>query len=362
MATHLVREPLVEERRQPQPIPRFWSRLAGLDTSLSTDVNRWFDDRYGFRSTLIRLHNEVDYQVFDTSVKVIIGRRGWLFEKDILDDVVANAHDPVLEGRILETLRGLRDCLAQRGVKLVVVLNPTKSSIYPQFLPVRLPLDPPPRLSRRLAAALGHEPGFTVIDGERILAPHDDEVLFYQTDLHMNLRGSSYVYRDMVVQIARITGRPAPNLAPETWSTDNWDGGSEARFLAKLLRLANTRYLTPSGRAAFKSDDNGDFESNVGSAGIDDPPGLPLFDVIFKNKRPAATLLPPMMLFGTSFSDEFFGLTYNDVFAAVYQAHSNVPERIGPLLRQLPGDVQVFVLEFPEPYLSLIPRLDAACG
>jgi SGNH hydrolase-like domain, acetyltransferase AlgX len=357
MVTHLVREPLVEERRQPQPIPHLWPRLAAMDPTLSTDVNRWFDDRYGFRSVLIRLHNEADYQLFGVSDKVLIGRQGWLFEKDLVDGVVADAGNAALEDRILDTLRGLRDCLAQRNVKLVVVLNATKSSIYPQFLPKKLPIDPPPRLAPRLAAALDREPGIAFVDGERILKMHDDEELFYKTDLHMNLKASAYVYRDMVAQIARITGRPAPDMAPETWSANNWNGGSEARFLAKFRALSNTSYTTPSMRFAYKDDDNGSFEHNVGSAGIANPPDLPLFDLIFTNKRPAAALLPPMMLFGTSFSDGFFDLTYNDAFAAVYQSRSNVPERIGPLLHALPSDVQVFVLEFPEPYLSLIPRL-----
>jgi SGNH hydrolase-like domain, acetyltransferase AlgX len=357
MVTHLIHEPLVEERRQPQPIAAPWPRLAAMDPSLSGDVNRWFDDRYGFRSVLIRLHNEVDYQLFGVSDKVLIGRDGWLFEKDFVDDVVADAHNAALEGKVLDVLRGLRDCLAQRDIKLVFVLNATKGSIDPQLLPARLPLDPPPRLSRRIAAALGREPGITFIDGERILRQHDGEELFYQTDVHLNLKASAYVYRDMVAQIARVTARSAPVLPEESWSTIDWDGGSEARFLAKLLPLHNVSYVTPTSRRAFKSDANGAFEEDIGNAGIANPPGLPLFDLIFKNKRPAATLLPPMMLFGTSFSDGFFDLTYNDAFAAVYQTRSNVPERIGPLLHELPGDVAVFVLEFPEPYLSLIPRL-----
>ena len=362
MLTHAVREPLVEERRQPRPIAAFWPRLAAMDPALPADVNRWFDDRYGFRSVLIRLHNEIDYQVFGVADKVLIGRDGWLYEKDFVDDVVADTGNATLESDILEALRGLRDCLARRGIALVFVLNATKSTIYSQFLPAKLPLDPPPRLSRRLAAVLDHELGIAFVDGEAILRRHGGEELFYKTDLHMNLKASAYVYRDMVEQIARIAGRPAPLPPPETFSAIAWNGGSEARFLAKLLPLANTSYVTPRSAAAFKSDDNGAFEQNVGSSGLADHPDLPLFDLIFTNKRPAAALLPPMMLFGTSFSDGFFDLTYNDAFAAVYQTRSNVPERIGPLLQNLPGDVKIFILEFPEPYLSFIPRMNGACS
>jgi hypothetical protein len=362
MVAGFVHEPMVEERREARPVPELQHRLLALDPTLSNDVNGWFDDRYGFRSFLIRLHNEIDYQAFSTSDKVLIGGDGWLFDKDFVNLVVRDANNAELEPQVIEELRRLRDCLSQRNVKLVFVLNPTKSSIYPQFLPAALPIDPPPRLSRRLAAALEHEPGITLIDGEKVLSEHRDEEVFYKTDVHMNLKGSSYVYRDLVSRIALISARPEPILPPESWSVGKWDGGSEARFLAKLFRVEGTSYTAPSIGSAFKSDEYGLFENNVGSAGLPQHPDLPLYDLIFTNKRLNAELLPPMMLFGTSFSDNFFGLRYNDVFAKIYRTRSNVAERIGPLLQQLPSDVQIFVLEFPEVYLSLMLNFGTVCG
>jgi hypothetical protein len=359
MVTHVVPEPLVAERRQPQPIQALWPRLMAMDPTLASDVNRWFNDRYGFRSVLLRLHHEIDYQAFGVADKVLIGSDDWLFVKGFVDSVVTDAHSGALDAKLIDTLHGLRDCLARRGIKLVFVLTPTKSSIYPQFLPVRLPVDPPTRLSRRLAAALEHDPGLTFIDGEKILRQHDDEILFYKTDIHMNFKASAYIGRETVARIADITGRPAPALPPESWVAIEWNAGAEERMLAKFLPLdPDTAYTTSrSNQFSFKSDANGTFESDVGSAEIDNPPGLPLYDLIFRNNRPPAALLPPMMLFGTSYSDGFFALTYNDAFAAVYRTRSNVPERIGPLLRHLPPEVKVFVLEFPEPYLQLILRL-----
>ena len=135
MVTGFVREPMVEERREPQSIPELPRRLLALDPTLANDVNGWFNDRYGFRSLLIRLHNEVDYQAFSASDRVLIGRDGWLFDKDFVNAVIKDANNADLEPQILGELRRLRGCLAPRGVKLVFVLNPTKSSIYPQFLP-----------------------------------------------------------------------------------------------------------------------------------------------------------------------------------------------------------------------------------
>ena len=113
---------------------------------------------------------------------------------------------------------------------------------------------------------------------------------------------------------------------------------------------------------AWESDQYGEFEWKVGSAEIPKYPELPLFDVIFRNKRDKSALLPPIMLFGTSFVDLMFDLKYNDVFSAIYRTRSNTPERIGPLMRHLPDDVRVFVIEFPEMLLSRMSKLDFVCN
>jgi alginate O-acetyltransferase complex protein AlgJ len=363
MVTRLVPEPAVEERREPRSIATPLIRLAAMDPHLSDDVNAWFNDRFGFRSVLIRIKNEIDYQLFDASDKVFIGRDGWLFQKDFVNNILRNEKNAALDQPILDTLRNLRDCLAKRGVKLVFVLNATKVSFYQQFLPVTLPSEPP-RAARRVTEVLHREPGLLFVDGEEILSEHKDEMLFFKTDIHMNLKAASYVYRKMVAQIAQVSGRPAPVFAPELWSEGVWHGGDEERFLAKIFPLRDTNYTTPNMFSAFKSDDFGTFEYKIGNSELPKYQDLPLYDWIFRNRRPSSTLLPAMMLFGTSFADPFFALKYNEVFKTIYRTRSNVPERIGPLLRHLPADVKIFVLEFPEPFLTMVLGLNQAqdCG
>jgi hypothetical protein len=356
MATHLVHEPVVEELRQPQRISMPLARLVAMDPRLSDDVNGWFNDHFGFRSVLIRLKNEVDYQLFKTSDKVLIGREGWLFDKGLADNIVEDATNPTLEKQIISAIRDLRDCLAPHNIRLVFVLNSTKTTIYARFLRTRLPVDPPPRLAPRIAESLRYESGISFIDGEQILAKHSDEELFYKTDLHFNLKGAAYVYREMLAQIAQAVGRPAPQIAPEVWSAVNFDGGTEARFLAKFLPLKNTSYITPNSSSALTDDEHGTFEWNVGVSGLPEYPGM-TFD-IFRNKRAKPALLPPMLLFGTSFSNLIFSLRYNELFETVYRTNARTPESVVPLLKHLPGDVKIVVLEIPEPFLSRIAKMD----
>jgi alginate O-acetyltransferase complex protein AlgJ len=351
MATHLVHEPLVEELRQPHTFSAPLSRLVAMDPRLSNDVNGWFNDHFGFRSVLIRLKNEIDYQLFKTSDKVLIGREGWLFDKGLADDIVKDAIKPTLETQIIGAVRNLRDCLAQHDIRLVVVLNSTKTTIYARFLRTRLPVDPPPRLAPRIAELLRQEPGISFVDGERILAEHSNEELFYKTDLHMNLKGAAYVYRKMLAQIAHAVGRSAPQIAPEVWSAIDWNGGTEARFLAKFLPLENTSYITPNSSLAYVDDANGTFERNVRIS-------EELKFNIFRNKRAKAALLPPMLVFGTSFGQLIFSVRYNELFETVYETSARTPESIVSLLKHLPDDVKVFVLEIPEPFLSRIAKMD----
>jgi hypothetical protein len=352
----------VEELRQPHTIATPLARLVAMDPTLSDDVNGWFNDHFGLRSVLIRLKNEVDYQLFKTSDKVLIGRAGWLFDKSLADNIVKDATNPSLEKQIIGAIRDLRDCLARRDIRLVFVLNATKTTIYARFLRTKLPVDPPPRLASRLAESLRHEPGISFIDGERILAEHGNEELFYKTDLHFNLKGAAYVYRDMLAQIARAVRRPAPQIAPETWRAIDWNDGTEARFLAKFLPLENTSYISPNSSSTFADDENGTFERNVRIPQLSKYPEL-TFD-IFRNKRAKPELLPPMLIFGTSFSEFIFSLRYNELFETVYQTHAKAPEDIVPLLKHLPDDVKIFVLEIPEPFLSRIAKMDPSpdCG
>src|SRR5262245_21621978 len=79
----------INEKRNRFEIPHLLERLKQLDATLATDVNRWFDDRYGFRDLLIRTKNQIDYTLFRSSTRVAIGRDGWLFLRDHSTALVA---------------------------------------------------------------------------------------------------------------------------------------------------------------------------------------------------------------------------------------------------------------------------------
>jgi hypothetical protein len=74
-------------------------------------------------------------------------------------------------------------------------------------------------------------------------------------------------------------------------------------------------------------------------------------------------LLPPTILYGTSFTDPVVVLRDHEAFKALYHTRGNQPWRMGPVLANLPPAVKFFVLEYPEYYLQRFAEfpIQAAC-
>lgn len=345
----------LDERREPGRIEDPFHRWLNMDIKLPEEVKGWFDDRYGFRDLLVRLNNEIGYQLFRTSEKVYIGRKGWLYDKSYVQAILHDSNDVAMDEKILTQLKILKTYLAKRNITLVVVLNPSKSTIYPEYLEPGVITDVRPRLLQRLREYLNHEPGLIFIDSEIILRKHKNETVFYKTDMHLSPKGSFYVYSEMVKKIALASKMPLPPpLETFKWLLGYWTTGGEERYLAKFIKLGEMNNFPDGNYQGFKSDQFVTWKFDVGNGAISKDQKFPLFDWICENKRQNVQLLPPIMMFGTSYSDGFFGLRYHEAFKKVYRTKSNIPDRILPVIRNLPSDIKYFVVEYPEQMITNI--------
>jgi hypothetical protein len=67
----------VDEHRTANSFPSPWLLLRS-NGDFADGLNKWFDDRVGFRDLFIRAKNQIDYSIFSTSRKVYVGSNGWL--------------------------------------------------------------------------------------------------------------------------------------------------------------------------------------------------------------------------------------------------------------------------------------------
>ncbi len=185
---------------------------------LPRDLDRYYDDHLGFRSTLIAANAWLKIRLLgiSPSEKLIVGRRGWFYLADahVLDQYqgLARFDDHELErwGHVLEERHRW---LSERGIEYLVVFVPNKSTIYPEFMPRTKP-----RLSdhSQLAQLLEHlqkNADLSLLDLRPYLANAKlDKRVYHRTDTHWNDLGAYLAYEQILARLEneRWSLEPAP--------------------------------------------------------------------------------------------------------------------------------------------------------
>lgn len=229
-----------DENRKLAPRPKL--TLSDPHAMLAAS-KKWIEDHFGFRSFLIRLKTQIDYSVFNTSNRVHIGKDGFLFYRSVLDDE-RFVIDRLLQQRMNDVLTGvvhLRDDLARRSKRLVILISPTKEVLYPEMLPAGVPKFPKLPQIDRLRAGLNQIPGITFIDPVgQLRALKQSHPVFFKTDAHWTWAAAFDVGNRLVTEIARQEGWPSsPWSNPLLLYAERYSGG-EARDLPLFRRPSET--------------------------------------------------------------------------------------------------------------------------
>jgi hypothetical protein len=112
-----------------------------LTSRFQKSFDDWLSQKIGFRGYMVRMDNQINYLAFgelDGGVKtdVVLGSKKMLYQRDYIKSV--DGFDlvslDVLERRVL-LLKRLQGFLKSRGKSLVLLISPTKASIYPEYIP-----------------------------------------------------------------------------------------------------------------------------------------------------------------------------------------------------------------------------------
>jgi SGNH hydrolase-like domain, acetyltransferase AlgX len=345
------------------PSPSLLLRASG---DFADGLNKWFDDRVGFRDVLIRTKNQIDYSVFSTSRKVYVGSDGWLFERDPglpLERLDANGFD-ALKTSFLELARKL----GEKGIRLLVIGYPDKSRIYPEMVPADAQTLLPGGNYDKLRRFLALETTLTFIDVEEVLRREKlatTDRLYFKTDLHATERGQVAVIKEIIARIARAEGRPDIRWN-ENFERINvvWGPGNEARFLAPLVPVLENY-------SAFKGTYKpGDGESD-GHWTIPEPQAYqrtddgigPLFAWEFHSLPGLCReRLPGTVLLGVSFVDLYPALGLHRYFCSFRRLDPlnsrAAVNRLTLFLDSVPDDTKYFIYQYYAPLIHFAPYHD----
>jgi hypothetical protein len=123
-----------------------------LSQSDTLTITNWYSSRFqqsytaavndaiGFRTTLIRLYNQINFSLFNQSSvgTIVVGKSGYLYEEDYIKAYIGKDK---LSRRDLEKKIGyisqVQKLLENKGVHFILVFAPSKARIFPDYIPSR---------------------------------------------------------------------------------------------------------------------------------------------------------------------------------------------------------------------------------
>ena len=186
--------------------PEAFDQEGNFKLSLLSDASDYLRDRFWLRQELITANAALEAAVFDESASedVILGKEGWLFFRDTLDDY--QGQNRLTERQLwaaAHTLGLIREYAEQRGARTLFVPVPNKNTIYPEYMPGSTDRSAEPGNYDRLLAALAAEE-VEALDLRPTLLAHKEEVQLYQTlDSHWNNLGAALAHDAILEALGR---------------------------------------------------------------------------------------------------------------------------------------------------------------
>lgn len=192
---------------------REWARLP-------RNFERWYNDHFGLRGTMIKGYVLARYHVLGAIQvnTVLLGRDGWLYytSMDPAIDPIASYRGTNLLGEdmlasIAANLNAWHDWCAARGIQFVFFVAPNKSAIFPEHLPASIKPVPRPNRLVQFHDYMRQHCRALIVDPTEKLLQRKDEPIYYRTDTHWTTLGALYATRSLMDAVR-------PKLPPR----DDW--------------------------------------------------------------------------------------------------------------------------------------------
>jgi hypothetical protein len=217
-------------------------------------------ENFGGRELLIRIYNEVLYRAFGKSYMIseaiIPGKNGNLFTRDYLADYGGYFQPaPTEETEALVILmKYISERLKELGSCFVVVITPSKATVYPEDIPARyranIKNEERSPTNYETLVRLLKEYRVPYVDGRQITLEHKDILpvrAFPKTGIHWSRAVAFFTAAELLRTIERASGRQMPHLSESVERIDQVPDYADADLfrLMNLIQKPHQRYLHP---------------------------------------------------------------------------------------------------------------------
>lgn len=171
------------------------------------EFNSWINDNIGFREFFGKINAKINFDLMKSSPSnsVHIGKNGWLFYTNDNNIDIASGEYPIDEKILLDIKNeqeAIQKALAEKGIEYVLVLTPSKVSIYPEeidganFKVRETPVDIVERY-------LKENTTIKVINTkDSLLKAKENGIQVYnKTDTHWNEEGAYIGYKNVISEL-----------------------------------------------------------------------------------------------------------------------------------------------------------------
>lgn len=186
-------------------------------TQWSADFEEYFVANFGQKRRMIQLNNWVGYRVLGDlqSDNVLVGKRDWLYLKQNFGWESMRSEKPLTRKEATSwrrVLQGAERYLAERDIRFLFVVVPSKETIYPEFLPKSAPrARDTSRLDEVLAVMKDSGVPFLELRTP-LLAGRERAQLYDSIDSHWNGHGARIGAELILQKAAELLQRP-PSFA-----------------------------------------------------------------------------------------------------------------------------------------------------
>ena len=317
-----------EENRTLAPFPTLhasWPSLSAFPQAFDT----WFQDHFGFRSTLIRWNGRTRYFWLRVSPSplVVKGKAGWLYYA--VDGGVDDFTNETLlpDGQVdnwRTTIVRARDWCRARGIAYLFTVLPDKHVIYKDQFPDTIrQITPVSRADQVLAATA--DTGVVLGVRDALLSAKTADRLFHKTDTHWNDRGAFAAYQRIIDAVRRQVPAVPPAKDRSAFdATSRWLSGRDLAAIIGLKRVVqeeDLRLLPRAGRGYRVVEPAGGYATGGDGRIVTEIPGSSLpRAVIFRDSFTSA--LAPFL--SEHFSRVVYLWQYNFDADAVLAEHPDV--------------------------------------
>ncbi len=174
-----------------------------VNSDFGDEFEAYFQKSFAYRNKVVDAFATLKTSVFsEGNEQVIVGRDGFLFFSDTLNDYMGNAKmtDSEIDAAA-NALKSMNEACLAKGAEFIFVCAPNKNSIYPEMMQGRYEMNGEDRDIDRLMSELDSL-GVPYIDLRSILTDAKSEVLVYhKRDTHWNTEGARIAFEAISAEL-----------------------------------------------------------------------------------------------------------------------------------------------------------------